>query len=102
MGLQPQRAGGNGRIDASFFPPCGFIATEMSLAVVTPAQWHGEFVADLARQRTVLREAQMMGIRGPAAANQTGLFGHEPDVVPVTNPARFGMGQQALVDAVAD
>ncbi len=69
---------------------------------MAPAQRYGELIADLAAERAVLREAQMMGIRGPAAANQTRLFGDEPDVVPVTKPARLGMGQLALVDAVGN
>ena len=62
MRFQPQRAGSDGRIDASLFPPCGFIATAMDLAMMAPAQRHGELIADLAAERAVLREAQMMGI----------------------------------------
>ena len=65
----------------------------MDLTVVTSTQRHGEFIAHLARKRAGLREAQMMGIAGPAAANQTRLFGNEPDMVLVANPARLGMGQ---------
>ena len=48
MRLQPQRAGGDGWIKAGIFPPCGFIATAMGLAMMTPAQRHGELIADLA------------------------------------------------------
>ena len=62
MRLQPQRAGGDGRIDTGLFPPCGFIATAMDLTVMAPAQRHGELIADFAPERAVLREAQMMGI----------------------------------------
>ena len=48
MGLQPQRAGGDGRINAGILPPCGFIATAMGLAVMAPAQRYGELIAGLA------------------------------------------------------
>jgi hypothetical protein len=74
----------------------------MGLAMMAPAQRHGELIADLSAERAVLREAQVMGVCGPAAANQTRLFGHEPDVLLVTKAARLGMGQPALVDAVGN
>jgi hypothetical protein len=64
--------------------------------MMAAAQRHDELIADLAAERAVLREAQMMGIRGPAAANQARLFGHELDVFLVTKAARLGMGQSAL------
>jgi hypothetical protein len=92
MHLQPQRAGSEGRINASSFPPRGFIARAMDLAMMAAAQRHGELIADLAANRAVLREAQMMGICRPAPANQTRLFGYEPDVLLVTKAARLGMG----------
>jgi hypothetical protein len=100
MRLQPQASGSDGRINASIFPPCGFVATAMGLAMMAPTQRHGELIADLAAERAVLREAQVMGVCGPAAANQTRLFAHEPDVLLVSVSARLGMGQPALVDAV--
>ena len=60
--LQPERAGSDSRINAGIFPPCGFIATAMDLAMMAAAQRHGELIADLATECAVLREAQMMGI----------------------------------------
>ena len=72
----------------------------MDLTVVAAAQRHGELIAHFSPESAVLREPQMMGIGGPAAANQTRLFGHEPDVASVTKAARLGMDQLALVDAV--
>ena len=78
----------------------GFIATAMDLAMMAPAQRHGELIADFAAERAVLREAQMVGVCRPAPANQARLFGHEPDVLLVTKAARLGMGQPALVDAI--
>jgi hypothetical protein len=72
MSLQPQ---------ASIFPPCGFIATAMGLAMMAPAQRHRELIADLSAERAMLREAQMVCVCGPARANQKRLFGREPDVL---------------------
>ena len=57
--------------------------------MMAAAQRHGEFVADLAPERAVLREPQMMGICGPTATNQTRLFGDELDVVLVTKATRL-------------
>ena len=67
--------------------------------MMAAAQRHGELIADFAPECAVLREAQMMGICWPAAANQTGLFGHKPHMIPVTNAARLRIGQMGLVDA---
>ena len=81
MRLQPQRAGGDGRIDTGLAPPCGFIAAAMDLTVVAAAQRDGELITHFSPERAVLREPQMMGIGWTAAANQARLFGHELDVV---------------------
>jgi hypothetical protein len=62
MRLQPERASRGGRIDASFLPPCRFIATAMDLAVMSAAERHSEFVADFAAKGPVLCSAQMVGI----------------------------------------
>ena len=40
----------------------------------------------------------MMRIRRPATANETGLFDYVPDVLPITNMARFGKGKNAFID----
>jgi hypothetical protein len=92
MRLQPKRAGADTGIYAGFLPPCGFIATAMGLAMMAPAQRHRELIADLAPKGAVLCEAQMMGICRPAAANQTRLFRHEFDVLPVAKAARLRIG----------
>ncbi len=91
MRLQPQRAGGDDRIDTGLFPPSGFIATAMDLAVMASAQRHSELIADFSTERAVLREPQMMGIGGPTVANQARLLGDELDVILVTKAARLGM-----------
>ena len=64
----------------------------MDLAMMAAAERDRELIADLAAQRPMLGEAQMMGIGRPAAANQTGLLGDKPNVVAVAYPARLGMG----------
>jgi len=62
MRLHPKLAGGSGRINASLLPPCRFVATSMDLAMMTATKRHCELVADLAAERPVLGEAQMMRI----------------------------------------
>ena len=71
----------------------------MDLTVMAAAQRHGELIADFAPECAVLHETQMMRICWPAAANETGLFGHKPHMIPVTNAARLGIGQMGLIDA---
>ena len=51
MGLQPQRASGDGRIDTGLIPPGGFIAAAMDLAMMSPAERNRELIADLAAER---------------------------------------------------
>jgi hypothetical protein len=46
--FEPQRASGDGRIDACLFPPRRFITRAMDLAVMSPAERDGELIADLA------------------------------------------------------
>ena len=65
--------------------------------MMSPAERHREFVADLATECLGLREAQMVWIGGPATADQTRLLNHMPDMIAVTNPARFGEDKQTLV-----
>jgi hypothetical protein len=72
----------------------------MRLAMMASAQGHGELIADLSAERAMLREAQMVCICGPARANQTRLFGNKFDVLLVSESARLGMDQLALVVAV--
>jgi hypothetical protein len=48
MRFQPQRAGRNGRIYPYLFPPRSFIAVPMNFAMMSSAQGHSEFIADLA------------------------------------------------------
>ena len=60
------------RIDTGLAPPCGFIAAAVNLAMMPTAQRDRELIADLPPKRSALRKAQMMGITGLSAADQTG------------------------------
>ena len=73
----------------------------MQLAMMPPAERHREFVADLATECTRLGEAQMVWIGRPPAADQARLFDHMPDMIAVTNPARFGEDKHTLLDLSA-
>ena len=53
------------------------------------AQRHREFVADLARQGAALRKLQMVGIRGAAGTDETGLGTDELQVIPVAHSQRL-------------
>jgi hypothetical protein len=98
MRFEPQRAGRNGGIYSNLPPPSGFNAGAMHLAMVPSTQGHGELIAYFAAKRPALREAQVMGFRGLAAANQKRLLGHISDVSSVQHPARLRQSQYALID----
>jgi hypothetical protein len=69
----------------------------MQLPMMSPAERHSEFVADFATECTRLREAQMVWIGRPAAADQARLPDHMPDMIAVTNAARLGKDKHTLV-----
>ena len=100
MSFKPQLAGRDGRIDPRLAPPFGFIAMTMDLAVMSPAERHGELVADLAAERPALSKAQVMGVAGFAAADQTSLLRHKAHMVAIADAPRLGMGEDGLIDAV--
>ena len=80
----PKPAGGFQRVDVLRVPPFGFISRTMQLAMVTAAERYGEFIADLAADGQLLREAQMMRVRWFPPANETGLHGYEFQVLFIT------------------
>ena len=101
MGLQPKlRARLTVGLDSNFFPPRGFVATAMNLAMMTAAQWDSEFIAHFAAERWALREAKVVGVRRLSAADQTRLLGDEPDVISIADPPRLREGKHALIDGV--
>src|SRR5262249_60375540 len=59
-----------------------------------------ELIADLAAERTGLGETKVVGIRGLAAAHETGLLGDVAKVLPVAIATRGGDREDALVDAL--
>jgi hypothetical protein len=97
MSCKPKRAGGGKRIYSGASPPRSFITAAMDLTVMRATERHGKLVAHLATERTPLRKAQMMRIRRPPTANQTRLLHHMPDMVPITNTARFREHPKAAV-----
>ena len=50
------------RCNLNVCPPRDFIAMAMQVAMMFPAQWHSEFVADLASECSRLRKFEMMRI----------------------------------------
>src|SRR6516165_4017119 len=98
MCLDPERTGTDGRIDTSFFPPRGFIATAMHLTMMTTAEWHREFIADFPAQGRWLCKTEMMCIGGTPAANQTCLLGDRFHMLPVANSAGHRQRQDRFVD----
>ena len=98
MRLQPKPAGRDGRIYPGLPPPICFVAAAVHFAMVASAQRDGELIADFAPEGRMLCKSQVMGVRGPSAANQARLFGNRFDVIAVTHAAWLWYGQHALVD----
>src|SRR5262245_9616092 len=59
-----------------------------------------ELIADLAAERTGLRKSEVVGIRGLAAADETGLLGDIAQVLPAAIAPRGSDREAALVDAL--
>ena len=72
---QPKGASCGGSIDTELAPPSSLVPAAVYLAMMAAAERDGELVADLAAERRCLRKAQMMGIGGPAAADEARLLG---------------------------
>jgi hypothetical protein len=100
VSFEPQGTRCDIRVDPSLHPPHGFITVSVDFAMMTAAQRHREFVTDLPAQRSALREAKVMSIRGLPSADQAGMGGHELDVLAIAQPARFRKREDALVDCL--
>jgi hypothetical protein len=81
MGMLPEPQRDGKRINVELLPPCGLITRAMKLAMVYPANWNGELVADSVSQPTRLGKREVMRIRRHAAAHKAGLPQDEPEVV---------------------
>jgi hypothetical protein len=98
MRLQPQGAGCGKRIYCRLAPPRPFIAGPMDLTMMRAAERDGELVADFTTECTRLREAQMVWIGRPTAANQARLFHDMPDVVAVAKATSLRKGERTFFD----
>jgi len=87
MRPDPENASCCGRVNANFFPPTGFVAAPMHLAVMSPAQWDSKFIADLASKRRRLRKSQVMSIGWTPAADQASLLGYRFHMLAIANAA---------------
>jgi hypothetical protein len=98
-GFSPELAGDLERIDSSISPPCSLVACAMNRAVMPAAERYHKLVAHLAAERARLRESEMMRVGGFAGADQAGLRGDEPQMLPVAITFWLGEREDALVDA---
>ena len=98
MRFKPQGARRHDRINTRLVPPCRLVAGAMDFAMVATAQRDGELIADLAAERSTLRETQMMGVGWTSTTNQTRLLRDIPDVVAVADTAWLGESESAFVD----
>ena len=79
-------------------PPCSLVTVAVNLAMMSTAERDGEFVADLAPERTMLGKANVVRICGLPSADQAGLRRDELQVVLVAKAARLGIRQDAFID----
>jgi hypothetical protein len=71
----------------------------MSGTMVDSTEWHREFIADIAAERGMLGEPEMVWIRWLAAAHEAGLLGDMAQMFLGPDPARLRQGERVLVDA---
>ena len=77
-------------------PPAAFVAAPVQLAMVQPADRHGEPVADLASHRALLCELDVVRIGRNPATDQTWLGGHKFQMVAIALAHRFSDGSDSL------
>jgi hypothetical protein len=68
--------------------------------MVPATEWDRELIADLAAKGTGLRESEMVGVRGFAAAHEARLLGDIAKVLPVAIATRGSDREDALVDTL--
>jgi hypothetical protein len=98
--LLPKLASDLDWIGASCLPPGLLVARTMNRAVVSTTERHRELVAGFSAERARLYEAQVVGVRGLAAADEAGLLGDVSKVLPVAVATRGGEREDAFVDAL--
>src|SRR6516165_5725654 len=72
----------------------------MHRTMVAATAWDRELIADLAAECAGLGKAEVVGVRGLAAAQETRLLGDVAKVLPVAIAPRGGDREDALVDAL--
>src|SRR5262249_32059972 len=95
--LLPKLTGDLDWVDASGLPPSPFIAGSLCDAMMDATEWDSEFIACLSTQRERLHVAEVMGVRRPAAADQTRLFHDIANVLAVAIAPRSRYCEHAFV-----
>src|SRR6516162_5492048 len=95
----PKGCSNGERIDSLLVPPGAFIAAPVELAMVQPANWNAELVANLASHRALLGKLEVMGIRWAPSADETGLRGDEPEMVAIAFAYRLADGKDPVAGA---
>jgi hypothetical protein len=98
MGLQPQCASGDSRIDSGLVPPRRLVAAAVHLAVMPAAEGDRELIADLAAQRPRLRKLQVVGVDRYPTADQARELSNRFDMLAIADPPWRRQGQNAFVD----
>jgi hypothetical protein len=60
--LFPEPSGDLERVDAGLLPPRALVAGAMHRTMMPSAKWDRELIADLAAERTGLRESKVVGV----------------------------------------
>ena len=83
MSFGPKPGRNGQRIDLLLFPPGTLIALPVEFTMMQSADWDGESVTDFAPHRALLGELDVVRIRWGSAADETGLRGHELQMLAV-------------------
>ena len=89
MRLGPKLCRNGQWIDSLAFPPGALVAAPVQLTMVQPADRNGEAVAHFPPHRPLLRELDVMGIRGGAAADKARLSDDKSQMVAIAFADRF-------------
>src|SRR5262249_45902297 len=85
------------RIKLLLLPPRSFVAAPVKLAMMQPAQRHGELVAHLSSHRLPVGKLDVVGIARRAATNQAGLRADKFEMLLVTTAQPLGQRQRRLL-----
>src|SRR6516162_2271782 len=85
----PEGCRGGERIDSLFPPPGTLVAAPVELTVVQPANRDGEPITDFPTHRSLLREFEVVGVGGGAAADEARLVRNKLELFTVALAHRF-------------